>query len=92
MKTKAKNGKLLIFGNGANMSNASHFGTDMTKNGKINTMIFSDANLITCFANDYGFEKWVAKAIEYYADKQDMVILLSASGKSKESYKCSKFL
>ena len=39
MKTKAKNGKLLIFGNGANMSNASHFATDMTKNGKIKTRI-----------------------------------------------------
>ena len=37
IKTKVKNGKLLIFGNGASMSNASHFATDMTKNGKIKT-------------------------------------------------------
>ena len=91
MKTKVKNGKLLIFGNGANMSNASHFATDMTKNGKIKTMVFSDANLITCFSNDYGFEKWVSKAIEYYADKKDIVILLSASGKSKNLINAANF-
>ena len=83
LKTKNKKGKLLIFGNGANMSNASHFATDMTKNGKIKTIVFSDGNLITCFANDYGFERWISKAIEYYAQKKDLIILLSASGESK---------
>ncbi len=83
VKTSKSKGKVLIFGNGANVSNASHFATDMTKNGKIKTLAINDPNLITCFSNDYGFEKWVKKSIEYYSNKNDLVILLSASGESK---------
>jgi len=43
---------------------------------------FNEADLLTCFSNDYGYEKWVEKAIEFYADKGDALILISASGES----------
>ena len=39
--------------------------------------------MLTCFSNDYGYENWVAKAIEFYADKGDLIILISSSGTSK---------
>ena len=39
--------------------------------------------LITCFANDYGYDHWVEKALEAYADLGDLVILISSSGKSQ---------
>ena len=39
--------------------------------------------MLTCFSNDYGYENWVAKAIEFYADTGDLVILISSSGTSK---------
>ena len=26
---------------------------------------FNEADLITCFANDFGYEEWLSKAIEY---------------------------
>ena len=45
-------------------------------------MNFNEADLITCFANDYGYENWVAKAIEFYGDEGDVAILISSSGKS----------
>ena len=38
---------------------------------------------MTCFSNDYGYERWVEKAIEFYADEGDLVILISSSGQSK---------
>ena len=88
---KKRKAKILIFGNGANMSLSSHFATDMTKNAKIKTNSFGDANLITCFSNDYGFDNWIKKAIQYYATKKDLVILLSASGKSKNILNAAKF-
>ena len=88
---KSKKGKILIFGNGANISNSSHFATDMTKNGKINVQVFNDPNLITCFANDYGFDNWIKKTIEYYGNKNDLIILLSASGESKNLLNAAKF-
>ena len=44
---------------------------------------FNEADLITCFANDFGFENWIAEAINFYADEQDSVIFISSSGKSQ---------
>ena len=39
--------------------------------------------MITCFSNDYGYEHWVAKAIDFYGEKGDALILISSSGSSK---------
>ena len=51
--TKKKNSKVFIFGNGGSSSTANHFAVDMTKNAKVETISFSNDNLITCFSNDY---------------------------------------
>ena len=78
-----KNGKkVIIAGNGGSAAMASHVTVDFTKQGGIRTVNFNEADLITCFANDYGFEHWVAKAIEFYGDENDMLILISSSGNS----------
>ncbi len=47
------------------------------------TMSSNCPNLITCFANDYGHENWVTEAIKAYLNKNDIVILISSSGNSK---------
>ena len=39
-------------------------------------------DLLTCFSNDYGYERWVEKAIDFYGDKGDSLILISAGGNS----------
>ena len=31
---------------------------------------FSDNSLLSCFSNDYGFDKWILKTIEIFADKK----------------------
>ena len=62
---------------------ASHVAVDFTKAAKIRAVNFNEADLITCFANDYGYENWVSKALEFYADQGDLVILISSSGKSQ---------
>ena len=81
--TSKKKGKILIFGNGGSAAIASHVSVDLTKNAKIRTVNFNESDLITCFSNDYGYERWVEKAIDFYADKNDSVVLISSSGKSK---------
>ena len=45
-------------------------------------MTFNEYDHITCLANDYGFDKWIEKTLEMYAQKDDMVILISSSGNS----------
>ena len=39
--------------------------------------------MITCFANDYGFEHWAEKAIEFYGNEGDLLIVISSSGQSE---------
>ena len=64
---------------------------DLTKNAKIKCLNFNEANLITCFANDYGYEKWVEKSLKYYGEKGDCLILISSSGKSKNMINAAKY-
>ena len=87
---KKKNSKVFIFGNGGSAAIASHVTVDLTKNIKIKAMNFNEASLITCFSNDYGYEKWIEKSIEFYANKGDIVILISSSGKSKNMLNACK--
>ena len=79
----AKGNKGLIFGNGGSAAIASHFSVDLTKNASIRCLNFNESDLITCFANDYGFENWVAKAVEFYGDQGDVLFVISSSGKSE---------
>ena len=55
----------------------------LQKIGKIRCVNFNEADLITCFSNDYGYENWIKKAVEFYLDKKDILILISSSGISK---------
>ena len=82
LKIKANGKKVIIAGNGGSAAMASHVAVDFTKQGGVRTVNFNEADLITCFANDYGYEHWVAKAVEFYGDEGDMVILISSSGSS----------
>ena len=75
-------GKILIFGNGGSAAISSHVSVDLTKNANIRTINFNESDLITCFSNDYGYDRWVEKSIDFYADRKDAVILISSSGKS----------
>jgi D-sedoheptulose 7-phosphate isomerase len=75
--------KIIIIGNGGSAAIASHVSIDLTKAANIRSTNFNEASLLTCFSNDYGYEHWVEKAIEFYADTDDLVILISSSGQSE---------
>jgi D-sedoheptulose 7-phosphate isomerase len=81
--TKKKRKKILIFGNGGSAAIASHFSVDLTKNAKIRCTNYNESDLITCFSNDFGYEHWIEKTLEYYGNKGDVLIVISSSGKSK---------
>ena len=82
INAKKNNVKIMIFGNGGSAAIASHVSIDLTKNANIRSVNFNEADLITCFSNDYGYERWVEKAIDFYADNKDVLILISSSGES----------
>ena len=83
LEVKSNNKKVLIFGNGGSAAIASHLSVDITKNAEFDVLNFNEADLITCFANDYGFDRWVEKAIDFYGDEGDLLILISSSGQSE---------
>ena len=90
LKAKKNNSKIMIFGNGGSAAIASHVSVDLTKNAKIRCVNYNEADLITCFSNDYGYEKWIEKTIEFYGDNQDVLILISSSGRSKNMINACK--
>ncbi len=83
VETKKKGRKTMIFGNGGSSAIASHFSVDLTKNAGVRCTNYNETDLITCFSNDFGYERWVEKTIEFYGDPGDVVILISSSGNSQ---------
>lgn len=80
--TNQANKKIILVGNGGSAAMASHVAVDFSKAAGIRAINFNEADLITCLANDYGFENWITNALELYADPGDLIILISSSGKS----------
>ena len=76
------NGKLIFCGNGGSAAIASHCSVDFTKAASIRAINFNESDLLTCFANDYGYENVFSNAVDFYADKNDVLILISSSGES----------
>ena len=64
-KTHSQGKKTMIFGNGGSAAIASHFSVDLTKNARVRCTNYNESDLLTCFSNDYGYERWVEKAIEF---------------------------
>ena len=83
--------KTIFAGNGGSAAMASHCAVDFTKNAGIRCINFNEADLITCFANDYGYEWWLQKALEFYADPGDAVVLISSSGKSSNMVNAARY-
>jgi D-sedoheptulose 7-phosphate isomerase len=87
--SKAGN-KLIIAGNGGSAAMASHVSVDFTKAAGIRAINFNEADLLTCFSNDYGYERVFEKAVEFYGDSGDLLILISSSGSSQNVVNAAK--
>ncbi|MFS2316949.1 SIS domain-containing protein [Maricaulis sp. D1M11] len=91
LDVRERGGKLMFAGNGASASISSHGAVDFTKQGRVRAVDFNEANLITCFSNDFGYENWMAKAVEFYADDKDVLVLISVSGRSPNAVAAAKY-
>ena len=91
LECKKNNGKVYIVGNGGSSSIASHVSVDFAKVANVPSDTFNNANLITCFANDYGHDNWIKEAIRAYNKPNDMLILISSSGTSKNIVNAAKY-
>lgn len=91
LEVRASGNKLMLAGNGASASIASHGAVDFTKQGRTRAVDFNEPNLITCLSNDYGYENFMAKAVEFYGEEGDVLVLISVSGNSKNAVNAAKY-
>ena len=81
-RTTDQGGKIIFAGNGGSAGIASHMATDYSKNGGLRAWAMNDGSMLTCLANDYGYEYVFAKQIEYHGTPGDMLVAISSSGRS----------
>ena len=73
---------IFFIGNGGSNAICSHMLEDYAKIAQFRTYAFSDPALITCFANDYGYENAMAEWLKVYFEKGDLLVAISSSGSS----------
>lgn len=83
-------GKILILGNGGSNAVASHIAEDFTKNYKP-SMSFSDAPMMSCFSNDFGWDAAYLIWLKRFYNEGDLVILISSSGESTNILSCAEW-
>ena len=79
---RSSNGAVYVIGNGGSAGIASHVITDFVNVAKLRAYTLHDPSLMTCMANDYGYENAFAQALSTLAQSGDVLIAISSSGKS----------
>lgn len=84
-----RGGKVLLFGNGGSAADAQHIAGEFINRFLINDRrglpaiaLSTDGGVLTCIANDSGFERVFARQIEALGNKGDICIAISTSGNS----------
>lgn len=79
---RARDGAVWWVGNGGSNGLCSHLSQDMLNKLGMRSQTFSDAALLTCMANDFGYPEVYARPLRTLAKKDDLLIAISSSGKS----------
>ncbi|MBE3094986.1 MAG: SIS domain-containing protein [Actinobacteria bacterium] len=82
------NNHVFVCGNGGSSSSASHLVNDLLINGKIKIECLSDnISTVTAIANDCSYDDIYSIQLEYLAIPNDILIVFSGSGDSKNILK-----
>jgi len=83
--------RIIILGNGGSNSVASHISQDYMKFHGKKVSILSDPSMLTMLTNDFGYENAYQKFLEYYVEKDTLVIIVSSGGESKNMINSQKW-
>lgn len=83
MEMDRNGGKVYLVGNGGSSGIISHSSIDFINACKMKAMPLTDNSILTCLANDYGYENVFSKALETMFTEKDILIAVSSSGSSK---------
>ena len=97
LKTWKNKKTIYVCGNGGSAGNANHIANDLifaagkkNKKGIKVESLASNPSIITCLANDIGYENIFSEQIRVKGAKGDLLIVLSGSGNSKNVIKAIK--
>ena len=85
----SKGGKLMLCGNGGSASDAQHFAAEMmgrflkNRHPYAAIALTSDTSVLTCIANDYGYDQVFSRQVQGLGRAGDVLIVLSTSGNSE---------
>ena len=79
-----------LVGNGGSAGVASHAATDLINVARLRAQTVHDSSLLTCMANDYGYENAFARIISTLAQTADVLVAVSSSGKSPNILNAAK--
>ena len=82
LQLKNENKNLYIVGNGGSASVAAHATTDFFNVARIRATTLYENSLLTCMANDYGYENAFKRMLAQLLNPGDIVIAISSSGNS----------
>ncbi|MCH9634289.1 MAG: Phosphoheptose isomerase [Chlamydiae bacterium] len=82
-RIKLNHNKIFVIGNGGSAGIASHHVVDLLNVLNVPAYTLSDNNLVTCMANDYGYDTVFSRPLKSLASKNDLLIAISSSGQSK---------
>ncbi len=88
-KTFNKNGTVFFAGNGGSAADCEHLAGELVGRYKKNRKPYkaisltTDTSVITCIANDFGYDKIFERQLQGLGQKNDLLIVFSTSGKSR---------
>lgn len=81
---------LYIIGNGGSAAVASHALTDFINVCRLRAFTLHESSLMTCMANDYGYEHAFRRVVTNCMRPDDILICISSSGKSANIINAAK--
>jgi D-sedoheptulose 7-phosphate isomerase len=81
-RARSNRASVYVIGNGGSAAVAGHLVNDLVKVGRVRAFTLHDSSLLTCLANDYGYENAYAQALAQMALPGDVLIAISSSGRS----------
>jgi D-sedoheptulose 7-phosphate isomerase len=85
----AAGGRLYTFGNGGSAADAQHFAAELigrfqrSRRPLPASSLATDPSVVTCIANDFGYDEVFARQVRGLAEPRDIVVAFTTSGRSQ---------
>ncbi|MBD99168.1 MAG: phosphoheptose isomerase [Verrucomicrobia bacterium] len=81
-EVRKKKSHVYLVGNGGSSAIVSHAAIDLLNACGFKAHALTDNSLLTCMANDYGYENVFAQPLKTLFEEGDVLVAISSSGKS----------